>query len=138
MGTVAEANRRESARSTSRERGVDDSLRLAHDHLQMCGILETFRVDLVDVLGAGRPCGEPAAGRTHLDPADRRIVAGRTIEDLLDFFAGEFAELEIGRGKLAEPGALRRIRGRLDAIGEWFAEGQSWSEAPRPKRQKIA
>lgn len=31
-----------------------------------------------------------------------------------------------------------KIRAFVDIAGEWFAEGQSWNEAPRPKKQKIA
>ena len=37
--------------------------------------LEALGVDLVDVLGARRPGGEPAVGRRHLQPADGGAVA---------------------------------------------------------------
>ena len=85
-------------------------------------VLETFRVDLVDVLGAGWSRGEPTIGGRCLDAADRRTVAGGMIENPHDFFTGEFIELEIGRSEFSKTGALRCIRGRLDTIGKWFAE----------------
>jgi DNA-binding transcriptional LysR family regulator len=31
-----------------------------------------------------------------------------------------------------------KIRALVDLVGEWFAEGQSWSDAPRPKKVKVA
>ncbi len=37
-------------------------------------VAKAFAVNLVDVLGAGRPRGEPAALRADLDAADRRVV----------------------------------------------------------------
>ena len=39
--------------------------------------LEAFRVDFVDVLGAGRARGEPAVLRRHLEAVYRRSVARR-------------------------------------------------------------
>ena len=63
-----------------RNRPVDDRLRFAQDALQVILAAETLGVDLVDVLGARRPRGEPAAPRDHLDAADRRAVARRVGE----------------------------------------------------------
>src|SRR5690606_25422508 len=56
------------------QRRVDDSLRLGKDRLQVAAAFEAFAVDLVDVLGTGRSCGEPAVVGDHLDTADRRVV----------------------------------------------------------------
>src|SRR2546422_8407562 len=54
---------------------VPDRLRVAHDGVEVSLVLEAFRVDLVDVLRAGRPRREPAAASDDLQTADRRIVA---------------------------------------------------------------
>ena len=48
---------------------------------------KTLRVDFVDVLGAGRPGGEPAARGDHLDAADRCVVPRSAVEHLVDSFA---------------------------------------------------
>ena len=42
-------------------------------------ILEALRVDLVDVLGAGGPGGEPAVGSHYLEAADRFAVTWRRV-----------------------------------------------------------
>ena len=57
--------------------------------LQMVLTAEAFGVDLVDVLGAGGPGGEPAALGDHLDAADGRAVArgARSASD--DLLAGQ-------------------------------------------------
>src|SRR5580693_4397623 len=50
---------------------------LAGDFLdlgQVLGSVEGLRINLVDVLGAGRPRGEPRVGGRHLQPAQRRAV----------------------------------------------------------------
>ena len=44
---------------------------------QMVLAAKALGVDLVDVLGARRPRGEPAVRGDHLDAADRRVVARR-------------------------------------------------------------
>src|SRR5262245_4102957 len=51
--------------------------RLADDGLEVRLVLEALRVDLVNILSAGRPGREPTTGRDHLQPADRRVVARR-------------------------------------------------------------
>src|SRR5579859_1233463 len=53
-------------------------LSLAHDRIQMPLVLETFCVDLVNVLGAGRSRGKPAAIGDNLQATDRSVVAGST------------------------------------------------------------
>ena len=46
---------------------------------QMLPALETLRIDLVDVFGAGRPRGKPAVLGDHLDAAERLAVAGAAV-----------------------------------------------------------
>src|SRR5882672_1034777 len=43
------------------ERRIDDELRLGKQPVQMAGVVKTLCVNLVDVLGPRRSCGEPAA-----------------------------------------------------------------------------
>src|SRR3546814_16108395 len=66
------------------ERRVDDSLRLCEDRLQVVAAFEAFAVDLVDVLGARRPRGEPAAVGNPLYAAYRRVVARRLFPNPAD------------------------------------------------------
>ena len=54
------------------QRLVHHLLRLADDGVEVRLVLEALRVDLVDVLGAGGPRREPAAGGDDLQAADRR------------------------------------------------------------------
>ena len=70
--------------SSRRDGGVDDLLGLGKDAAQMFLALETFAVDFVDLLGAGRTRGEPSAGGNHFQPADRSAVSRRLRENLLD------------------------------------------------------
>src|SRR5262245_52024548 len=63
-----------SPRGLSDRRG-HDPLCLADDRVQVGLVLEALGVELVDVLGAGRPGREPATGRHDLQPADRGVVA---------------------------------------------------------------
>ena len=65
--------------SVPAQRLADDLLRLADDGVEVGLVLEALGVDLVDVLGARRPGREPAAGRHHLQPADRRAVPGARV-----------------------------------------------------------
>ena len=50
-------------------------------------VAEALGVDLVDVLGARRPRGEPAVGRRHLDAADGRAVGGIKVTTANGWFA---------------------------------------------------
>ena len=50
-----------------------------HDGIQMRLAGVTLRVDLVDVLGAGRPGGKPAVGGHDFQAADRGVVAGARV-----------------------------------------------------------
>src|SRR2546423_10883549 len=58
------------------QRVADDLLGLGHYGIQVRLVLEALRVDFIDILSAGRPGGKPAAGRDHLQAADRGVVAG--------------------------------------------------------------
>ena len=53
---------------------VDDLLSFVHDRIEMALILEALRINLVDILGAGRPGGEPSGGSHNLEAADRCAV----------------------------------------------------------------
>src|SRR5450759_2072303 len=68
-------------RGRGRDRTIDDGLCFLQDLIQMIRPVETFRIDLVDVFGPGRPRREPAVLRAHLDAADRRAVAGSLVEN---------------------------------------------------------
>src|SRR5713101_5314432 len=75
-----------------------DLLRLAHDGVEVSLVLEAFRVDLVNVLRAGRPRREPAAASDDLQTADRRVVARGAGQPGRDGFAGELRLLDgLGR-----------------------------------------
>jgi len=56
---------------------------------------ETLRINLVDILGAGRTGREPSAFGYHFQSADGSTVARRYSEDSLDFFACQLAELDL-------------------------------------------
>ena len=58
-----------------RESVIHNLLGFKKDRVQVRPVLETFRVNLVDALRAGRARGEPAAIGGHLQAADRRVVA---------------------------------------------------------------
>ena len=62
------------------ERPRDRGLRLVLDLPQMLFAAKTLRIDLVDVLGARRPRGEPAVVGTDLDAAERLAVSRRSGE----------------------------------------------------------
>src|SRR5207244_2687163 len=59
------------------EGGGDDGFGLVEDLLQMRLVAEALGVDLVHVLGPGRPGREPAVLCYDLQPADLRAVARR-------------------------------------------------------------
>src|SRR6478736_6511449 len=106
----------------SRQRRIDDRLRIAEDFAQVRLAAETLCIDLVDVLGAGRPRGKPAAGAADLDPTDWRIVAWCAVEHAFDLLAGQVSMVYLLRRKLRERGFLRRAGCGVDALVERFAE----------------
>src|ERR1700716_1594395 len=73
--------RRQAGRSKIPERSaaegfVHHRLGFLHNAVQVGLVLEALRIDLVDVLRAGGPGREPAAGGHDFQPSDRRIVGG--------------------------------------------------------------
>src|SRR3569832_494921 len=60
---------------------ADDGLGLDLDAMQMIRAKEAFRIDLVDLLGAGRTRREPPVLDNHIEAANRRAVAWRLGED---------------------------------------------------------
>src|SRR3569832_1983508 len=95
---------------------ADDGLGLDLDAMQMIRAKEAFRIDLVDLLGAGRTRRETPVLGNHLEAADRRAVARRLGEEGQDGFAGQFGRLLLPRRELGKLLLLRRRRRRLDAI----------------------
>ncbi len=84
--------------------------------------LETFRVDLVDVLGAGGSRGKPSVFRRHLDPAERLTIAGSGGQRCPNRLAGKFFHDEpLGRKRLQHV-LLRDGRGRVDPLVERRAQ----------------
>src|SRR6516164_7814012 len=79
-----------------RQRGLDERARLHQDELQVLLAAEALRVQLVDILSAGRSRREPAMRRDHLEAANRGTVARRVHEHLLDGIAGELRCMDIG------------------------------------------
>ncbi len=79
-------------------------------------------VDLVDVLGARRPSGEPAGGGRDLHAADRRVVARRLGDDARHRFAGQLGAVHLVRRERGQPPLLLGGRRRLDAIVRRLAE----------------
>src|SRR5579872_1997671 len=72
-------------------------LRLALDPLEMRLVAEAFGIELVDVLGARGPCGEPAMVGLDLDAAERLAVARRLGVDRAHGIAGELGQAELLR-----------------------------------------
>ena len=67
---------------------------------------EALGVNFVNLLGAGRTRREPAILRDHLDSADGVAVSGSRGENLLDLFAGDFGDADIGRRQFLQGGLL--------------------------------
>src|SRR5690606_1095722 len=93
--------------------GVDGRLRILQQLLQVAVVAEAFGVDLVDVFGPRRTCGEPAGGGDHLDATDGRVIAGRLVEYLLDRLAGQFGARDPVRRERGKGLLLGGIGGRL-------------------------
>src|SRR6266436_565746 len=97
-------------------------LGLLLDLSQMLLADKTFRVDLVDILGSGRPCGKPSVFRHHLDAAERLIVARSGIQCRADRLAGKLLHGELLRRQRLQQILLRDRRGRVDPLIEWHAQ----------------
>src|SRR5262245_42154868 len=95
--------------------GVDERLGPAHQGVQVCRTPEAFRVDLVDILSAGRPGREPPARGDDLEAVDGRTIAAcpRQLRD--DWIAGERLVPDgVSRERL-QARLLRHGGGRVDA-----------------------
>src|SRR5882757_2617665 len=71
------------------KRPRDGGLRVVLDLPQMILTAKTFRIDLVDVLGARGPRGEPAVVGRDLDAAERLAVARRSGNGRANRLAGQ-------------------------------------------------
>src|SRR6266542_4696147 len=97
------------------ESRAHDPLSFGHDCLHVLLVLEALRVDLVDVLRAGRASREPATGGHDLQAADRGVVARSTRQRGGDRLAGQLRLLN-GRGRqLLQPRLLLGRRRGVDA-----------------------
>src|SRR5690625_5735632 len=61
----------------------------------MLGADEGFRVDLVNILGAGWPSSEPGIARRDLQAPNWCVASGSCGETLLDRCAGKFGSREL-------------------------------------------
>src|SRR5439155_6769515 len=104
---------RNSPRSDSLDRFRHDGFRLVDDALQVRLVAEAFRVDLVDVLRAGRTGREPAVLRDDLEAADVGAVSWRLRQLRRDLLPSERAGADCFGGELLQRGLLRRSRGRI-------------------------
>src|ERR1035437_6638407 len=78
-----------SSRVSRGECARDRVLGLLLDLPKVIFAAEAFRIDLVDVLCAGRPHGKPSVRGDDLYTTDRRVVTGRRGERAADRLAGE-------------------------------------------------
>src|SRR4029079_1779034 len=81
-----------------REEPGDECLRLSLDLLEMPAVAKAFGVQLVHLLGAGRPHGKPAEVGEHFQPTDRSIVPWRGRQDPTDGIARELFRVDRRRG----------------------------------------
>src|SRR5215212_8748831 len=72
----------------------DDLLGLLDDGVEVGPVLEALGVDLVQVLGARGPRGEPAVGADHLEATDRGVVARGAGELGDDRLAGQLGRVD--------------------------------------------
>src|SRR6266702_3208430 len=100
----------------------DRSLGLLLNLPQMRLAFETFRVDLVDVLGSGGSCGKPSVVRHDLDAAERLAVAGSRGQRRADRLAGKFVDRQSLRRKRLQEILLRDRRRRVDPLVERHAQ----------------
>ena len=106
-----------------------DPPRLVHDGVEVALVPEALRVELVDVLRARGPDGEPAARRDDLQAADRLVDARRPGQLCRDRLAGQLRRpdrlgrerpqprLLLGRRRRIDPGVEgRAVLGRQFAV----------------------
>src|SRR5471030_233017 len=76
-----------SSRRLAAEEPRDEHLCLRLNAREMLAVAERLRVQLVDVLRAGRPDGKPSVVGHDLQPADRLVVTRRVRENGADRIA---------------------------------------------------
>src|SRR5437763_17059342 len=103
------------------ERFGYDFLSFLHDRRQMIVILKALRVDLVDVLGAGRPGREPATIGHDLQPADGSAVTRGGGQFGRNALASEGISGNRGGRQLLQARLLSRCRWRIDPRVVWRA-----------------
>src|ERR1043166_3414246 len=80
---------------TTANRAGDERFGPVHERIEMRRAAEAFRVNLVNVLGAGRSCREPSARGHDLQATDRRVVAGSVGQLGRDPLSGERRFLDV-------------------------------------------
>src|SRR6478735_10594906 len=117
------------------EGGVDDLARLLLHPGQVLGAAERLGVDLVDVLGARGPGGDPRGPGRHLQAADLRPVAGRLGEPGGDLLARQLRGGHRVRGQCGEGGLLLPGGRRVDAGVRRLAVAGDEVGVPRRRRR---
>ena len=82
----------------------------------MIRAFEAFGIDLIDVLGTGRACGEPAVIGNDLEAADGGAVAGGVGEFGGDGIAGEGIGADLVRREVQQGLLLGCVRGGVEAL----------------------
>ena len=83
---------------------------------------ETLGVNLVNIFRTrGRAANQPFFAITLIPPIGL-TVSGSRRQNLLDFFAGNFGNVNVGRGQFRERGFLFRRGGSLDAFIDGIAQ----------------
>src|SRR5215475_6464088 len=95
------------SRVVNRQGSSHHGLRFLHDGLEVSLALEALRVELVDVLRAGRSGGEPARVGDDLQSSDLLVVAGRARELCHDGLAAQVSCRHVLRRELAQEMLLR-------------------------------
>src|SRR5262249_4554369 len=126
-------------------------LSLVQDRVQVRLVLETLRIDLVNVLRSGRTRGKPAACRDNFQAADGSVISGSSRQlgsdrlsreaRLLDVLAGQPFQscLLLRRGSGVDASVVRRTEslresvivfgGILTSAGSHFGPQQIHDEA---------
>src|SRR3984957_2784386 len=83
---------------------------------------EALGVNFVNLLRARRPRRKPSILCGHFDSANGVAVSGSCGEDLLDLFAGEFGNVDIGCRQFLQGGLLFQVGGSLHAFVNRIAQ----------------
>src|SRR5215469_8086399 len=104
------------------QHGEEDLPSLGLDTGEMLGAQERLGVQLIDVLGPRRPCGEPARLGAHLDSAERLPVARRGGELAEHRLAAELGYVELLGGQSSQGrlhgGIGRGVDARVGRVAE--------------------